>query len=80
MTVTLWSPAVVVMMELDEDTLLTVPAPPHGAGPDRALDPSEAEPAVVRRTADPEGSSGRTAADVIPGGCGGPRSERNLSG
>ena len=38
------SPAVVVIVKLDEDTLLTVPAAPPGAGPDRALDPSPLEP------------------------------------
>ena len=43
-TVTFWSPAVVVIVKLDEDTLLTVPAAPPGAGPDRALDPSPLEP------------------------------------
>ena len=41
---TFWFPAVVVMVKLAVDTLLTVPAAPPGAGPDRALDPSPLDP------------------------------------
>jgi hypothetical protein len=37
-TVTFW-PAGVVIVKLDADTLVTVPADPPAAGPDRALDP-----------------------------------------
>jgi hypothetical protein len=44
LTVTCWFPAVVVMVKLAVDTLLTVPAAPPGAGPDRALDPSPLDP------------------------------------
>jgi hypothetical protein len=43
-TVTFWFPDVVVIVKLDVDTLLTVPAAPPGAGPDRALDPSPLDP------------------------------------
>jgi len=42
--VTFWSPDVVVIVKLAVDTLLTVPAAPPGAGPDRALDPSLLDP------------------------------------
>jgi hypothetical protein len=38
MTVTFW-PAEVDSVKPDVDTLLTVPAEPPAAGPDRALDP-----------------------------------------
>jgi hypothetical protein len=37
-TVTFW-PADVVIVKPDVDTLVTVPADPPAAGPDRALDP-----------------------------------------
>jgi hypothetical protein len=44
LTVTCWFPAVVVMVKLAVVTLLTAPAAPPGAGPDRALDPSPPDP------------------------------------
>jgi hypothetical protein len=43
-TVTFWFPDVVVIVKLAVDMLLTVPAAPPGAGPDRALDPSPLDP------------------------------------
>jgi hypothetical protein len=50
LTVTCWFPAVVVMAKLAVVTLLTMPAAPPGAGPDRALDPSPVDPSPL----DPE--------------------------
>jgi hypothetical protein len=44
LTVTCWFPAVVVTVKLAVVTLLTVPAAPPGAGPDRALDPAPLDP------------------------------------
>jgi hypothetical protein len=41
--VTFWPPEV-VSVKPDEDTLLTVPAAPPAAGPDRALDPLAPDP------------------------------------
>jgi len=44
------------MVKLAEDTLLTVPAAPPGAGPDRALDPSPLDPEQLP-DADAEGDA-----------------------
>jgi hypothetical protein len=49
LTVTCW-PAAVVIVKLGADTLLTVPAAPPAAGPDRALD---APPPELRPPAEP---------------------------
>jgi hypothetical protein len=43
LTVTFW-PAEVDSVKPDPDTLLTVPAAPPAAGPDRALDPLAPDP------------------------------------
>src|ERR1700730_488936 len=39
-----FTPADVVLVKLDVDTLLTVPIDPPAAGPDRALDPPPPDP------------------------------------
>jgi hypothetical protein len=71
LTVTAW-PAGVVSVKLDVDALLTVPAVPPSAGPDRALDPPPADPEAMGPAPDPEPPG--AAADPEPLGvaAGGP--------